>query len=247
MNSMFTRAPHEPYEPRETMAGQSAIHQLRERRRAERDLELVRPDTRTSILIATERLLGDTPLHDISVAHIMDEAQVSRGTFYSYFSSKFEVTDALLEQTMAEMYAVLSPAIEGVDGLPTPEALYKVLVDSTRLWQEHRAILRATHENWHAVPELRERWLAVVEQFTNALATELDRERDVGLIPPGRDHRQRVAAVLWATEHLLYVAGSNTGTDLAGEETIVDTLMDLWSGVLYPGMPEMRMGGRSDA
>jgi AcrR family transcriptional regulator len=222
----------------------SASQQLRERNRIE--LARERLDSRTSILRATERLLGSTPLHDLSVGRIMDEAQVSRGTFYSYFSSKFEVASALLAQTMEEMFAVLAPALASVEGLPTADALRGVLVDSTRLWQQHRAILRATHENWHAVPELREQWLGVVQTFTDALAGELDRERAAGLIPQGLDYRQRVASVLWATEHLLYVAGSQVGDDIAGEETLVDTLIDLWVGVMYPGMPEMRMRGRSD-
>jgi AcrR family transcriptional regulator len=228
------------------MRQQSASHQLRERRRIERELARERLDSRTRMLRATERLLETTPLHDVSVGRIMDAAEVSRGTFYSYFSSKFEVASALLAQTMEEMFAVLAGAIEGVEGLPTADALRALLVDSTRLWQQHRAILRATHENWHAVPELREQWLGVVKTFTDALVGELDRERAAGLIPQRLDYRQRVASVLWATEHLLYVAGSEVGDDITGEETLVDTLIDLWAGVMYPGIPEIRMRGRSD-
>lgn len=223
---------------------ESASAQLRERRRLERELALVKPDSRSLILQATERLLERMPLHELSVSKVMDEAEVSRGTFYSYFSSKFEVAAALLAETMREMFEVLAPVIAQVEGLPTAEQLEGVLRDSIALWCEHRAILRATHENWHAVPELRALWLGVVDRFTDALAGELEREQRAGLFPAGRDHRQRVAAVLWSTEHLLYVAGSDVGADLPGEESLVDTLIDLWSGVLYPGMPQMRRRGR---
>ena len=40
---------------------------------------------------ATERLLADVPLHQLSVEQILAEAGVSRRTFYVYFGSKFAV------------------------------------------------------------------------------------------------------------------------------------------------------------
>jgi AcrR family transcriptional regulator len=211
----------------------SAIHELRERRRAERALEAVRPDTRAMILIATESILADTPLHDISVARIMDDAHVSRGTFYSYFASKFEVVAALLEQVMEEMYDLLTPFTAAEARRPREDAIREVLVHSTSLWSRHRVVFRATHEHWHAVPELRAQWLRVVERFTDAIAGELEREIDAGTAPPGIDARQRAAAVLWATEHLLYVAGMGADADLPSEHAILETLMTMWTGTLY--------------
>jgi AcrR family transcriptional regulator len=185
------------------------------------------------ILIATESILADTPLHDISVARIMDEARVSRGTFYSYFASKFEVVAALLEQVMEEMYDLLTPFTAAEARRPREDAIREVLVHSTSLWSRHRVVFRATHEHWHAVPELRAQWLRVVERFTDAIAGELEREIDAGTAPPGIDARQRAAAVLWATEHLLYVAGMGADADLPSEHAILETLMTMWTGTLY--------------
>jgi AcrR family transcriptional regulator len=222
----------------------SAIHELRERRRAERALELVRPDTRAMILAATESILADTPLHDISVARIMEEAQVSRGTFYSYFASKFEVVAALLEQVMEEMYDLLRPFTVEQPNRPREDAIREVLAESTSLWRRHRVVFRATHDHWHAVPELGAQWLRVVERFTDAIATELQREIDAGSAPVGIDTRQRAAAVLWATEHLLYVAGMGVDGDLPDEDAILEILMTMWTGTLYGPAPR---GGSSDA
>ena len=209
------------------MAATSAMERLRAARRAERELELVRPDTRTAILDATERLLADVPLHELTVAQIMEEAEVSRGTFYSYFSSKFEAAAALLERTMAEAFEVMRDAIDAVDRPPTQEELRNYLVGSTRLWQEHRAVLRATHENWHAVPELREQWLAAVERFTAALAGALS----PGGGDPNPRLRRRVASALWATERLEYVADSEVDDDVR-EDDLIETLMDYWAPLL---------------
>jgi AcrR family transcriptional regulator len=209
------------------MAATSAMERLRAARRAERELELVRPDTRTAILDATERLLADVRLHEVTVAHVMEEAEVSRGTFYSYFSSKFEAAAALLERTMAEAFDVMRAAIDAVDEPPKPAALREYLVGSTELWQEHRAVLRASHENWHAVPELREQWLAAVERFTDALARALS--------PGGREPtpalRRRVASALWATERLEYIADSGVDGDVR-EDDLIETLMEYWAPLL---------------
>jgi AcrR family transcriptional regulator len=209
------------------MAATSAMERLRAARRAERELELVRPDTRTAILDATERLLADVPLHELTVAHIMEEAEVSRGTFYSYFSSKFEAAAALLERTMSEAFDVMRAAIDAVDEPPRPEALREYLVGSTRLWQEHRAVLRASHENWHSVPELREQWLAAVERFTVALAGALS----PGEGEPSSDLRRRVASALWATERLEYIADSGVDDDVR-EDDLIETLMEYWAPLL---------------
>jgi AcrR family transcriptional regulator len=221
-----------------------AIHQLRERRRAERALEIVRPDTRTAILLATERLLADTPLHDISVARIMEEAQVSRATFYSYFESKFEVVAALLEQVMEEMYDLVRPFVLRGQGDEREQVIREMLVQTTGLWCRHRVVFRASHEHWHAVPELRALWLRVTERFTDALALELDREIGLGSVVAGIDTRQRAAALLWASEQLLYVAGTGADGDLPNEEAILETLLAMWIGTLYGAAPR---GGDRDA
>jgi AcrR family transcriptional regulator len=111
----------------------------------------------------------------------MQEAQVSRRTFYSYFASKFEVVVALHAEAMDGMWDLLRALVERERDRS---------VDAAR----HRVVIAATHEHWHAVPELRDQWLSVVERFTTAIAGQL--HRDLSQTP---DHRQRAAGVLWAT------------------------------------------------
>lgn len=220
----------------------SQIQQLRVRRQAQRAPAHDRPDTRSLIIDATERVLEREPLHDLTVAQVIAAAGVSRGTFYSYFASKFEVLAALLERTMEEMYDLLTPFVERPAGVSREAAIGEVLSSSTRLWRRHRVVFRATHQHWHAVPELREQWLAMVERFTAAIAAELEREIAAGAASAGIDARQRAAAVLWATEHLLHIAGTGVDDDLPSEDAILGTLEALWTGTLY-GEPE-GPGGR---
>lgn len=69
--------------------GQSSADELRRAREGN-------ADTRTQTFAATEELLERVPLHDLSVAQIIDQAEISRATFYAYFSSKFDVVVGLL-------------------------------------------------------------------------------------------------------------------------------------------------------
>lgn len=200
-----------------------------------------------SIFDATEKLLVETPLHELSVAQIISAAGVSRATFYFYFSSKFAVVTGLLARIMDEIFASVQPFVER-DEKESPEAaLRKSLQESTRVWAEHRTALRAVMEHWNAVPELRELWLTVVQRFTNAVAAEIDRERKSGVAPPGPDSRQIAGSLIWGTERCLYVAGLGVDENIPREEELVEPLMGMWLGALYGGQTPAAKGTRKSA
>ena len=50
--------------------------------------------TMTAILDAFNRLIAEKDFQKISVEMIMNEAKVSRSTFYRYFKDKYEVMNA---------------------------------------------------------------------------------------------------------------------------------------------------------
>jgi AcrR family transcriptional regulator len=190
-------------------------------------------ETELAIFAATERLLAEVPLHDISVAQIIEEAKVARATFYFYFSSKYAVVAGLLAQVMDEIYEVVEPFRARSDDEAPDMALRRSLEAATVVWGGHRAAIRATVEHWHAVPEIGALWLGVVERFTDAVAAEIDRERREGLAAPGLDSRQLAAGVIWSTERILYIGGLGVDADLPTEKDTVDLLMALWMGALY--------------
>lgn len=190
---------------------------------------------------ATERLLERIPVHDMTVADIIGEAGVSRATFYFYFSSKFAVLNALLAQVMEEIYQVSQPYLNRDAGEPPATALRRGLEAATGVWSQHRAVLRATAQSWHAVPELQDLWLGVFERFTEAFAQEIDRERAAGIAPAGPDSRQLAACLLHGTERCLYIAGLRVDKNLPDEEAIVGALLALWQGSIYgPAAGEVR-------
>jgi AcrR family transcriptional regulator len=194
-------------------------------------------DTRREILAAAERLLDRESLHDLSVADIIEEAGVSRATFYFYFGSKYAVITGLLTQIMDDVYAVARPFLERSDDASPYEALSNGITAAAALWKAHRPAMRAISEHWPSDPELKELWLGIVERFTEALAGEVDRQRKQGLAPPGPPSRELIATLLWTAERCLYVAGLDTDQALGSEDQAAEALYALWRGAIYGGLP----------
>jgi AcrR family transcriptional regulator len=190
-------------------------------------------ETRAQILAATEALLERVPLHDLSVAQIIEQAEISRATFYFYFGSKFAVVVGLLAKIMDDVYDVARPFIERADDDEPVAVLRRSLEAAAMLWRTHRLALRAVSEHWNAVPELRTLWLAVVQRFVDGVAAEIDRQRAVRLAPPGVESRELAAVLLWACERVFYVAGLSVESELRSEEQSVDALFAVWRGAIY--------------
>lgn len=186
-----------------------------------------------STLSATARLLARQSFNDISVAQILTEAKISRATFYFYFSSKFSVLSALLEQAMNDIFETVQPFLaRSPEDSPTV-ALQRSIRAVTHAWHRHRAVLQAANHHWHSEPELRKLWLAITERFIAAGAVEIDRERAAGIITSEVPSRTLAATLFWATERVLYIAGLGVEPTLADEEAAVDALVSMWRGTLY--------------
>jgi AcrR family transcriptional regulator len=97
--------------------------------------------TRLRLLEATEELLGQQSVRDLSVVDIARRAGTSPATFYQYFKDVSEATLCLAEQAAGEMPAVLrwiDGPWEGLQGLDKARALVDAFV---RHWDAHHAVL----------------------------------------------------------------------------------------------------------
>ena len=186
-----------------------------------------------SIYAATARLLERTAFNDISVAQILDEANVSRATFYFYFSSKFTVLSGLLENAMNDIYVTVQPFLARSPEIPPEDALKRSLRNVTRAWHRHRPVLQAVTHHWHSDPELKALWLRIVERFVTAGAAEIERERAAGEITSTVPARTLASILFWGTERVLYIAGLGIEQTLPDEEAAVEPLVNLWHGTLY--------------
>jgi AcrR family transcriptional regulator len=191
----------------------------------------------TAIFEATEKLLAEQSLQDLSVAQIIAEAGLSRATFYFYFGSKFSVAASLLANITDEIFAFAQPYLGRTPPEEPREALAGGLRAAIEIWERHRPTLRATMQHWSTNEEIGRQWVAGVELFTETLAQQIERDRRAGLAPEGPDARALAAALLWGTQHCLYAAGLGVDADLDGERGAFEPLMAMWSRSIYGEAP----------
>jgi AcrR family transcriptional regulator len=67
--------------------------------------ERAKQERRRQILASAKAVFADAGYHGASIHAIIEKAQIARGTFYLYFSSKAAVFDSILDQAMAELRA----------------------------------------------------------------------------------------------------------------------------------------------
>jgi AcrR family transcriptional regulator len=187
----------------------------------------------TAIFDATEKLLAECSLRDLSVAQIIAEAGVSRATFYFYFGSKFSVAASLLARITDETFDLVQPYVSGDQTAPPDELLARSLQAAVDIWERHRPTLRATMEHWSTNEEIGRQWIAGVELFTAAAAGQIDRHRKAGLAPDGPDARSLAAALVWGSQACLYAAGLGVDDDLDGEQQAFEPLMTMWTRAIY--------------
>ena len=199
----------------------------------------------TAIFEATEKLLSEHSLRDLSVAQIIAEAGTSRATFYFYFGSKFSVAASLLGRITNETFELVHPYLGGERSEPPIETVARSLRAAIDIWARHRPTLRASMEHWSTNEEIGRQWIAGVELFTTELAGQIERDRKAGLAPDGPDARPLAAALVWGTQHCLYAAGLGVDGDLSGEQEAFEPLMAMWTRAIYgvPAEVEEAAGG----
>jgi len=93
-----------------------------------------RERTRAALLSVGARQFASRGIAPVSVAEVIAEADVSRATFYGFFSSKY----SLLEGILKPIFDTATRAIRALAARPTAEAIDGLVDVYWTLWCEHR-------------------------------------------------------------------------------------------------------------
>ncbi len=191
------------------------------------------PELRETILAATAVLLGTRRFSDLSVADILAAAGISRGSFYFYFDSKYDVLAELVTRAVAQGHQAAEPWLAN----PSDKiaALRAGITAGARLWKAHAPILRAIVENWRTEPRLTDLWLGQMQTFTDATIAQITDDPDATENLAGRDIAAVASSLTWLGEQLYYLAATDT-PPWANEDVLIDTLLHIWTSTLY-GQP----------
>lgn len=86
----------------------------------------MRVERRAQILQAARRVFSQKGYVGGSIADIIDEAQIARGTFYLHFESKREIFSEVLDEMLAELRQVITRVDVALDASPYEQLLENV-------------------------------------------------------------------------------------------------------------------------
>jgi TetR/AcrR family transcriptional regulator, ethionamide resistance regulator len=202
-------------------------------------------DLREAILVATEHLLAERRFDELSVADILEAADVSRSSFYFYFESKHAVLAELVRAAVGEAMDVAQPWLEHEDA-SARETLEQGTRGGAELWGAHAPVLRAIVENWRSDPGLAELWAEMMERFTAAAAERIEHDRSAGRAPlTAADSRTLAALLTWMGERAYYLAAIGH-PDFDDQQRLVEALTEIWLATIYrePASPGDERGPR---
>lgn len=186
-----------------------------------------------AICEAAERLMADTPFPEISVADVLEEAGVSRASFYFYFASKYALLARLAERVSADVFTFGNTYFGGEGGDPRAQ-LVEAISGAFETWSTHGPVLRALIESGPAGEETAQLWERLMEQFTGAAAARIERDRASGAAPTGgADARTLAASLVWMTERALYLSITGGEPAFQDRERGVATLAEIWWRAIY--------------
>jgi len=199
---------------------------------------LLRPQGRVqhAILAATEQLLGDQPLNQLSVADIIDAAGISRTSFYAHFNSKTAVIAECLRRVMDQVTVAVEP-IHSQSGGDAEAAIRISLQQWVEVCKVHGALLRAISEEWPHDEELRDLWFAMIGAVTAGTSNVIRGARRNGQAPAGADAPGLAACLMWGYERVLHVALIGDAAGLPGPDAIVEPLVQMMVGGLFGRPP----------
>ena len=138
----------------------------------------------TRVLEATERLLRDGErFTEIPVERLLEEGEISRSAFYTYFRDKSAVLIALAEHAVADV----TTTGEGwwlTDHAAGPETAVPTVLALIKAYRKAAPVMRALFEAGAYDDEVREFWRLRLDQFNHSVADRMRAKQADGRIDP---------------------------------------------------------------
>lgn len=180
-----------------------------------------RAHTRQQILDATRRLLAlGEAFARLSIHRIVNEAGISRATFYLHFRSKRDLIAALGRTETGEWVMIAAPF------LSNPKANRKVLKHAIEqliaTWRLHSAVLTGIIEHAEYDEETRFGWRDTIHEIARAVGESI-RQRRPRLSAEQAEQRGRL--LVWAGERYLHQQTRELSSD--SDHLLVESLTDM--------------------
>ncbi len=198
------------------------------RRRALRKGDL----TEQRLLDEARTLLAERPISAIGVDEIARAAGISRSSFYFYFASREALVRTLGERAQEEVLASAESWLSRTDEAPAA-AVSRALAANLVLWHRHGPVLRALEDGRRTDPDTEELWQAIGRRFIDAIAAQIERERERGLAPAAPPSARQLAMLLAAMNERAFSDASLRPPSPRRDRDLVAALTTVWMRAVY--------------
>jgi AcrR family transcriptional regulator len=158
-------------------------------------------ETRDKLLRIAREVFEEDGFDGASVSRIVEEANVSRGTFYLYFESKEDIFRTLAETLLTQVVELQRPG----DELPPRETIRRAIAAFIVYYREHARLMAvleqvATHDE--SFRSLRRNMRRGVAEAAVRFISSLQRK---GVVPATVDPRYAATALTGMVDRFAYV------------------------------------------
>lgn len=155
-----------------------------------------RPATAAArILEATERLLEQGERFvELPVERVLDEANVSRSSFYAHFADKSALLLAMAESTLTELSAKGESWWQAPHS-ENPQAAADTVLDIIRIYRMHAPLITAISDAVAYDQTIRELWRVRREALAAGAASAIRQDQQQGLVPADLDVERTASLV----------------------------------------------------
>ncbi|WP_213576623.1 TetR/AcrR family transcriptional regulator [Rhodococcus sp. USK13] len=185
-----------------------------------------------AVFEATEQLLQETSMQDLTVAQIIKRAGLSRANFYHYFASKYDVLVAMIARLFGDAYSEAVPW-QAPPGRTRAKSMDASLRGTIDMWSGHGGVICAAVEQMHSVPAVAAAWKVMLEQFVGAVAEQITHERANGAAPDGAPAEMIATMLVGGVERTFYVGSKGLDERLPSAESAVESIVALTFAAIY--------------
>jgi TetR/AcrR family transcriptional regulator, ethionamide resistance regulator len=180
------------------------------------------------IIAAAESLLRERPFRELTVDEVMRRTELSRPSFYVYFTDRHQLVLKVVEHLGGELFTMSDRWLRGTG--EGPDIAREALDGIVTVYVEHGPVMRALADAAADDRGVEQAYNALVQTFIDATARHIEEEIAAGRVL-AVDARETATALVWMMER--YLTLSLGREPLTPQQTVADTLATIWTRVLY--------------
>lgn len=186
--------------------------------------------TRKAIVAAARRVFEETGYIDARVSDIVAEANIAHGSYYTYFSSKQEVFQAVVTEVAAEINDAVAPHADDVHG-DTWGNLQRANSRYLDVYRRNTKILVLMEQVSTIDPEMHEVRLAGRRRHVSRVMATIIRLQERGLADPTIDPHTTAGALVAMLSAFAYWSTVSGGEEYPPHE-VERTVTEIWTRAL---------------